>query len=128
MNEQTVDMREFSVEDKGAWEGTAMIMQPEGYATEALFEEAKAEVERKKGLPAVPRMRFETFREGISAQVMHLGPFSEEGPTVERIHRLIEERGGVPRGKHHEVYLSDFRRTKSERLKTVVRQPFAERR
>ena len=72
-------------------------------------------------------MRFEAFHEGLSAQMMHLGPFSEEGPTIERIHRSIEERGGQPLGKHHEIYLSDFRRTKPERLKTVIRQPFAER-
>ena len=58
---------------------------------------------------------------------MHLGPFSAEGPTIERMHRAIEELGGKPRGKHHEIYLSDFRRTKPERLKTVIRQPFAER-
>jgi hypothetical protein len=121
------DMREFSVEDKDAWKWTAMIMQPEEYVTEALSEEAKSEVERKKGLPAIPRMRFEAFREGLSAKIMHLGPFSEEGPTIEKIHRFIEERGGKPNGKHHEIYLSDFRRTKPERLRTVIRQPFVER-
>jgi hypothetical protein len=121
------DMREFSVEDKGAWKWTAMIMQPEDYVTVELFEEAKGEVEKKKDLPALPRMRSEAFREGLSAQIMHLGPFSEEGPTIERIHSSIEELGGEPRGKHHEIYLSDFRRTKPERLRTVIRQPFAER-
>jgi hypothetical protein len=121
----TDEMRDFSVEDKGSWKWTAMIMQPEEYVTEVLFEEAKNEVEKKKGLSAIPRMRFEAFREGLSAQIMHLGPFYEEGPAIVRIHRCIEERGGQPRGKHHEIYLSDFRRTKPERLKTVIRQPFA---
>jgi hypothetical protein len=126
---RTDDMSEFSVEDKGTWEWTAMIMQPKEYVTEALFEEAKAEVGKKKDLPALPGVCFESFREGLSAQVMHLGPFSEEGPTIERIHRHIEDRGGVRRGKHHEVYLSrDFRRAKAEWLRTVIRQPFAERR
>jgi hypothetical protein len=72
-------------------------------------------------------MRFEAFREGLSAQIMHLGPFSEEGPTIEKIYRFIEERGGKPNGKYHEIYLSDFRRTKPERLRTVIRQPFVER-
>jgi hypothetical protein len=57
---------------------------------------------------------------------MHLGPFSEEGPTIERIHRSIEERGGKPNGKHHEIYLSDFRRTKPQRLRTIIRQPYVE--
>lgn len=117
-------MREFSVEAKEIWNWTAMIMQPEEYVTEGLVEEAKTEVETKKGLPAIPRMRFEAFGEGLSAQITHLGPFSEEEPTIERIHRCIEERGGELRGKHHEIYLSDFRRTKPERLRTVIRQPY----
>lgn len=69
-------------------------------------------------------MRFEPFNEGRAAQVMHLGPFAEEGPTIERIDRLIEERGGTRRGKHHEIYLSDFRKTAPEKLKTIIRQPF----
>ena len=56
---------------------------------------------------------------------MHFGPFSQEGPAIERIHRCIEERGGELRGEHHEIYLSDLRRTKPERLKTIIRQPFA---
>jgi hypothetical protein len=119
----TDDMREFSVEDKGAWKWTAMILQPEEYVTEELFEEAKGEVEKKKDLPAIPRMRFETIREGLSAQIMHLGPISEEGPTIKRIHSSIEKLGGEPRGKHHEIYLSDFRRTNPEKLRTVIRQP-----
>jgi len=121
----TDDMRDFNVEDKDAWKWTAMIMQPEEYVPQELFASSKSEVEKKKGLPAIPRMRFEPFGEGLSAQIMHLGPFSEEGPAIERIHRCIEERGGELRGKHHEVYLSDFRRTKPENLKTVIRQPFA---
>jgi hypothetical protein len=121
------DMREFSVEDKDAWKWTAMIMQPEEYVSEELFEEVKSEVKKKKELSAIPRMRFEAFREGVSAQIMHVGPFSAEGPTIEKVHRCIEKRGGEPRGKHHEIYLSDFRRTKPERLKTVIRQPFVER-
>lgn len=123
----TDDMRVFSIEDKDSWKWTAMIMQPDEYVGNELFEEAKSEVKKKKELPAIPRIRFDSFREGLSAQIMHVGPFSEEGPTIERIHRCIQERGGKPNGKHHEIYLSDFRRTKPERLKTVIRQPFVER-
>jgi hypothetical protein len=123
----TENMREFSIEDKDSWKWTAMILQPEEYVSEELFEEAKSEVKKKKELSAIPRMRFEAFREGVSAQIMHVGPFSAEGPTIEKVHRCIEKRGGEPRGKHHEIYLSDFRRTKPERLKTVIRQPFVER-
>jgi len=121
----TEDMRNFSVEEKDAWKWTAMIMHPEEYVPEELVAPTKNEVEKRKGLPAISRMRFDVFREGLSAQIMHFGPFSEEGPAIERIHRCIEERGGELRGKHHEIYLSDLRRTKPERLKTVIRQPFA---
>jgi hypothetical protein len=69
-------------------------------------------------------MRFETFNEGRAAQILYTGLYTDEGPTIEEIHRLIEEQGYERIGKHHEVYLSDFRRTAPERLKTVIRQPF----
>ena len=64
------------------------------------------------------------FHEGRVAQIMHHGPYSEEGPTIARLHEFIEERGHELRGKHHEIYLGDPRRTAPERLKTVIRQPF----
>ena len=69
--------------------------------------------------------RFETFEEGRAAQILHLGPYADEGPTIARLHAFIEERGGRPSGKHHEIYLGDPRRTAPERLKTLIRQPFA---
>jgi hypothetical protein len=55
---------------------------------------------------------------------MHVGPFAEEGPTIERIDRFVQEHGGKHRGKHHEIYLKDFRRTATEELKTIIRHPF----
>ncbi|MBS3909603.1 MAG: GyrI-like domain-containing protein [Actinobacteria bacterium] len=54
---------------------------------------------------------------------MHIGPYADEGPTVQRILDFIRENGFKLRGKHHEIYLSDPRRTASEKLKTVIRQP-----
>jgi hypothetical protein len=69
-------------------------------------------------------MRFEEFHEGQAAQIMHIGPFSAEGPTVARVHEFIEHGKHKIRGKHHEIYLSDFRKTAPEKLKTVIRQPF----
>ena len=120
----TDEPEEFTLESRGAWKWTAMIMQPE-WVTDELVGEAREEAERKKGLPALSRLRFRSFGEGRAAQVMHLGPYAEEGPTIERVHRFVEERGGTPAGKHHEIYLSDPNRTPPEKLKTVVRQPFA---
>lgn len=112
----------FDMSDKGAWQWTAMVLQPH-FVTDSLFEEARRQVSEKKDLPALPKARLESFHEGLAAQTLHIGPYSEEGPTVERIHQFIRESGHRPRGKHHEIYMSDPRRTRPERLKTVVRQP-----
>ncbi len=118
------DMKEFSVSDKEAWKWTMMIMQPEQYVSERLFEQARQSTVKKTDLPALASIRFETFRENRAAQILHVGPFAEEGPNIQMIHRSIEEQGHELRGKHHEIYLSDPRRTAPERLKTVIRQPF----
>ncbi len=118
----TDDMGQFSINDKDAWKWTLMLMQP-GRVTEEIVAEATKEVERKKNPPALSRLRFESFHEGLSAQIMHIGPYSAERPTIEKLHKFIEEGGYKLAGKHHEIYLSDPNRTAPERLKTVIRQP-----
>jgi hypothetical protein len=115
-------MSVFTAGDKQSWKWTLMIMQPE-YVTEELFERAVEQVSKKKDLPSLEDLRLESFHEGLSAQVLHVGPFSEEGPTIERLHRFIEENGYRRRGKHREIYLSDLRRVAQEKLKTIIRQP-----
>ncbi|UCH07745.1 MAG: GyrI-like domain-containing protein [Deltaproteobacteria bacterium] len=117
------DMTQFSMHDKDAWKWTSMIMQPE-YVTEELLQEALRQVRKKKDLPALSGMRFESFREGQAAQILYFGPYSDEGPAIEGIHRFIAEQGHRLRGRHHEIYLSDPRRTAPAKLKTVIRQPF----
>ena len=69
------------------------------------------------------KIRFESYRESSAAQTMHIGSFADEGPTIDKIHQFIKENGYEISGKHHEIYLSDFRRTAPEKLKTVIRQP-----
>ena len=118
----TDDMSQFSVDNKDIWKWTSMIMQPE-YVTGKLFDTAVGQVLKKKNPPALLRVRFESLSEGLSAQIMHLGPFSDEGPTVKRLHGFIEENDYRLTGKHHEIYLSDFRRAAPEKMKTVLRQP-----
>lgn len=118
----TDDMREFSMENKGIWKWTLMILQPE-FVTKDLFDRAFEQYIKKKNLPALPKVKFERFHEGLSAQVMHIGPYSTEGPTVEKIHGFIKENGYSFQGKHHEIYLGDPRRSAPEKLKTVLRQP-----
>ena len=77
---------------------------------------------QKKDLPAIARMRIEDFAEGHCAQILHVGPFTAEGPTIERLHAFIGERSRL-RGRHHEIYLTDIRRAAPARWKTVLRQP-----
>lgn len=116
------DMSVFASGDKSDWQWTMMIMQPDVIDT-SMVEAAMEQVSCKKPSPALPNVRFERFEEGPSAQIMHIGPFSAEGPTIERIHEFIRESGSELRGKHHEIYLSDFRRVDPSKWKTVIRQP-----
>ena len=118
----TEDMATFSEEDKDAWSWTAMIMQPK-LITGAMVEEAIAQVKEKKNPAALPLVRFEPFTEGTAAQILHIGPFSEEGSTIAKLHAFIEESGYRREGKHHEIYLSDIRRAAPEKWKTIIRQP-----
>jgi hypothetical protein len=117
------DLSAFTTHDKASWKWTMMIMQP-SFVTPDLIEAAMAEVKRKKQLPAIDRLRLEDFLEGRCAQVLHIGPFSEEGPTIERLHQFIDARTSRT-GKHHEIYLSDIRRTAPAKWKTIIRQPMA---
>jgi len=116
------DMSSFWAGNKESWEWTLMIMQPE-CVTRQLFEQALEDVRRKKNPPALAKLRLESFAEGLCAQVLHVGPFSAEGPTVEMLHAFIDDNGYTRRGKHREIYLSDIRRTAAQRLKTIIRQP-----
>jgi len=116
------DMHEFSPDRKDEWKWTAMMMQPD-IITSDLLELARTDLIKKKNPVAAPKVRFEIYHEGLSAQIMYFGPFANEGPTIQRLHAFIVESGHQLRGKHHEIYLSDPRRTAPEKLKTVIRQP-----
>jgi hypothetical protein len=118
----TDDRDGFDVARRERWQWTGMIMQPP-FITPAMVEEAIRQVAARKDTPALSKVRFATFHEGLAAQILHLGPYSAEGPTIERLHRFIAESGHALAGKHHEIYLSDPRRAAPERLKTVIRQP-----
>ncbi len=117
------DMSTFSVQNKSDWLWTLMILQP-SIVTAALFKQARAGLAAKKSLPALQNVRLHSFTEGTAAQVLHIGPFSEEGPTVAKLHAAISEGGYSLTGKHHEIYLSDIRRSDPTRWKTIIRQPY----
>ncbi len=118
------DMTKFSTEDKSNWLWTAMIAQPP-FVTREMVSAAIAEVTKKKNPAAISKLRFETFTEGRCAQIMHIGPFSEEGPNIAKVHQFIEGYGCKLHGKHHEIYLSDIRRADPAKWKTVIRQPMS---
>ena len=118
----TQDMADFDLNEKGKWKWTLMIMQPEWFTQEA-YEKARETLEKKKNPPALSRLRFETFHEGKSAQIMHIGPYDAEAPTIRQLHAFINAQSYTLCGKHHEIYLSDPRRCQPERLKTIIRQP-----
>ncbi len=117
------DMSSFTGGNKDAWKWTAMILVPD-LVTEEMVEAAKAQAMEKKGLPAISRVRLETYHEGPSAQILYIGPYADEDETIQRIHQFIWDQGHKLRGKHHEIYLSDPNRTAPEKLKTIIRQPY----
>jgi len=117
------DWNAFRTRDKAAWDWTMMIAQPD-WITPELVERARGAVARKKPLPALDLIRFERFAEGRSVQILYVGAYDDEGPTLERLHgEFLPAHGLVPSGRHHEIYLSDPRRTEPGRLKTILRQP-----
>ena len=108
--------------DRDSWNWTLMMAVP-GAVTADEVAAALEAAARKKDLSAKPLLRLERFEEGLAAQIMHLGPYAEEAPTIERLHAWVAEQGYELRGRHHEIYLGDPRRTAPERLKTVLRHP-----
>jgi len=116
------DMANFLTPSRDQWHWTALIMQPP-HITAEMVEGHRQVAARKRNPPALPLLRLETFHEGLSAQIMYIGPYADEGPTIARLHEFIAAQGYAPHGKHHEIYLGDPRRTAPEKLKTVIRQP-----
>ncbi len=118
------DMSAFSTGNKDAWKWTLMIMQPD-FITKQMVEEATSTVHKKKKPASIHLVKFESFEEGKAAQTMHIGPFSEEGPTIEKVHLFIKNNCSHRVDKHHEIYLSDIRRAAPERWRTIIRQPMS---
>ncbi|MEA5456838.1 GyrI-like domain-containing protein [Sinomonas sp. JGH33] len=107
--------------DRSAWHWQAMIAQPEPVTAEVV--EQAIEDCRPKHLAALDELRCERWAEGQCAQTLHVGPYADEAPTIDRLHAAIAEAGLRPRGAHHEIYLGDPRRSAPEKLRTLLRQP-----
>lgn len=120
------DMSKFSEKVKDQWLWRTMIMQPE-IVTKEMFDIAVKQVRDKKNPPAIDKIKFEEHDEGRAAQVLYIGPYTGEGPTIQNLHAFIYEQGGKLEKhtkQHHEIYLSDPRRTDPSKLKTIIRQPY----
>ena len=117
------DMEVFRTREKSAWDWTLMIVQPE-WITAELVGDALASAARKKPHAALDRVRMETYAEGRSVQILHVGSYDDEAPTLERLHaEFLPANGLEPTGRHHEIYLSDARKVEPARLRTILRQP-----
>lgn len=120
------NMKDFVNQKRDNWKWKMFIVQP-SFVTKKMFNDAlKALKEKKKELPSESKLMFEKIKEGKAAQIMHIGPYNEEGPTIQKLHAFIEEEGGKLKGAqpHHEIYMSDPRKTDPKKLKTILRQPF----
>jgi hypothetical protein len=121
----TPDMADFSVDDKASWNWTMMIRQPEHLSSE-LVEHCQHDAVRTKQLILAHELRLARFHEGHAAQILHVGAYADEAPTIARLHKYLTWLGYTRCGKHHEIYLGDPRRCAPDRLKTIIRQPIAE--
>ncbi|WP_372594105.1 GyrI-like domain-containing protein [Actinotalea sp.] len=116
------DLTAFTGRRRDEWRWRMMIAQP-AVVTAELVEEARSAAVGKGRAPAGELLRFEVLEEGDALQVMHHGPYAEEGPAIEALHAAIADLGLHPSGPHHEIYLSDPRRSAPERMRTILRQP-----
>lgn len=112
----------FTEADKDQFQWTMMIMQPD-FITAEMVDQAIVQVKAKKGLENLEKIRYEAFAEGLSVQILYFGAYDDEGPTIADMHQFAFDQGYQLRGKHHEIYLSDPRRTSPEKLKTILRHP-----
>jgi hypothetical protein len=112
----------FLSRDMSEWQWTAMIRQPD-ILSEGMLEQAKTAVAAKKGLKDLGQLCLETLAEGMSVQMMHIGPYSAEAPNIGKMHEFMRANRLDFAGKHHEIYLSDPKRCAPEKMKTVLRQP-----
>ncbi len=116
------NMVDFSTTRKNDWQWTMMISTP-NIVTAELVTAAIEAASRKKQIEALSKLRFDSYAEGLSAQILHIGPYATEAPTIQKLHDFIQSQGYQRKGKHHEIYLSDPNRTAPDKMKTIIRQP-----
>jgi hypothetical protein len=116
------DYTAFTEDKRDQWRWTMMIMAPD-FVTKKQFDAAVKKAGKKLGAPP-DTLRFEDYDEGLAVQILHIGSYAEEAPTIRRLHETFLPQNGLREsGPHHEIYLSDPRRTEAAKLKTILRQP-----
>jgi hypothetical protein len=117
------DMSDFTERRKDRWHWTQMLMVPD-FVPLRLYLDARTKTEKKLGAAAPATLRREQFDEGLAVQILHIGPYDAEAPTIRRMHEeFMPAHQLALRGRHHEIYLSDPRRVAPEKLRTIIRQP-----
>ena len=113
---------EYDLTQPGGWKWTAMMLQPD-HITAEMFQDALAQLRKKRPNPALDLMRFESFTEGLCIQMMHIGPYKTEPTTIAKMDAFAAEHGYRMRGRHHEIYLGNPMRAAEDKLKTILRHP-----
>jgi hypothetical protein len=123
VTDEKVWLEQFKASDRDSWQWTMMILQP-NWINQEIFSQASEEVRKGKNPASLDKLRLESHQEGLSVQILHIGPYAAEGSILAELHtKFLPENGYREAGKHHEIYLSDPRRTAPEKLKTILRQP-----
>jgi hypothetical protein len=117
-------LADFDPDRRDDWRWTLMLPQPPE-VNRNLLDLAIVAAKKKKALSALEKLRLEIYDEGRAAQILHVGPYRQVAAAISRLQAFIQEQGFHPCGKHHEIYLSDPRRTAPEKLKTILRQPLS---
>ncbi|MBW8016967.1 MAG: hypothetical protein FVQ82_12345 [Planctomycetes bacterium] len=120
-----MDPGPFDPDAKDKWQWTVLLMQPD-FVTDELIDSTKKILNAKKPDLDLANVRYGVIDEGLSAQILHIGPYAEEGPTIEKLHAFVKSQGYTLLDKHHEIYMSDPRRVAPEKLKTIIRHPVGE--
>jgi len=116
------DQTKFDQARPADWLWKLLLWQPD-FISQQDLDRARAELKKKKDNPDLGRVKLEKISEGAVVQIMHIGPYSAEAPTIKKLHEFAKNKGFELTGKHHEIYLGDPRRAKPEKLKTIIRQP-----
>ncbi|MDH3649148.1 MAG: GyrI-like domain-containing protein [Saprospiraceae bacterium] len=107
---------------RSEWCWKLLIRMPD-FVTDETVDQARREVMKTKGIKLLEAIQFEGITEGKCVQILHVGPYATEPDTIQIMQDFIKERGLKENGFHHEIYLSDPRKTEPQKMKTILRQP-----